>query len=104
MALADAHPDWLLGFEDEVWWSRLVSPALHAWADEDRPLRLVEQAVAPNNPDPKALACYGVCFPASDEVWLRFLDGRPISAVTTVFLDWCAQEAAVRGKRVLALI
>src|SRR5262249_27327239 len=38
-----AHsPDWVLGFQDETWWSRLARPALHAWAEDDRPLRLVE--------------------------------------------------------------
>jgi transposase len=101
---AAAHPDWLLGFEDETWWSRLAAPALHAWADADRPLRLVEQAVAKDDPDMKALACYGVLLPATGEVWLRFLDGRPVSAVTTVFLDWCCREAAARGKTALLLI
>ncbi len=101
---ADAHPDWLLGFEDEAWWSRLAAPALHAWADGDRPLRLVEQAVAKDDPDKKALACYGVLFPATKAVWLRFLDGRPVSAVTTTFLNWCSQEAAARGTRALLLV
>ncbi len=101
---AAAHPDWLLGFEDEVWWSRLAPPALHAWADGDRPLRLVEQAVAKDDPDKQALACYGLLLPQLDEVWLRFLDGRPISAVTTVFLDWCCQAAAARGKTALLLV
>src|SRR5205823_12239468 len=37
-------------------------------------------------------------------VWLRFLGGRPISAVTTAFLEWCCQEAAARGKAALLLI
>jgi transposase len=101
---ADAHPDWLLGFEDEVWWSRLAPPALHAWADGDRPLRLVEQAVAKDDPDKQALACYGVLFPATRAVWLRFLDGRPISAVTTTFLGWCCEQAAAAGKRALLLV
>jgi transposase len=101
---AAAHPDWLLGFEDEVWWSRLAAPALHAWADADRPLRLVEQAVAPDDPDRKALACYGLLLPATNEVWLRFLDGRPVSAVTTIFLEWCCQEAAARGAAALLLV
>src|SRR5256885_2855046 len=50
--------------------------SLHAWADGDRPLRLVEQAVAKDAPAKKALACYGALFPATGEVWLRFLDGR----------------------------
>ncbi len=101
---ADARPDWLLGFEDEVWWSRLAPPALRAWVDGDRPLRLVEQAVAKDDPDKQALACYGVLFPATQEVWLRFLDGRPISAVTTTFLGWCCEQAAAQGKRALLLV
>ena len=42
--------------------------------------------------------------PATDEVWLRFLDGRPVSAVTTTFLGWCCQEAAARGKAALLLV
>ena len=104
MRLVQVHPDWALGFEDEVWWSRLARPALHAWAEADQPVRLVEQAVAPDDPDPKALACYGLLLPELDEVWLRFLDGRPVSAVTTVFLDWCCQEAAARGKTALLLV
>ena len=36
------------------------APALHAWAAGDRPLRLVEQPVAKDDPDRKARACYGV--------------------------------------------
>src|SRR5690349_15900929 len=43
--LAESHPEWVLGYQDETWWSRLAIPAMHAWADEGRPLRLVEQAV-----------------------------------------------------------
>jgi hypothetical protein len=30
MRLAATHPTWALGFEDEVWWSRLALPHLHA--------------------------------------------------------------------------
>jgi hypothetical protein len=84
--LARAHPEWVLGFPDETWWSRLAQPALHAWAEPDQPLRLVEQTVAKTDPDPKALACYGLLlrWAASadgwhEEAWLRFVDGRPIS-------------------------
>ena len=39
--LAASHPTWALGFQDEVWWSRLARPSLHAWAEEDDVLRLV---------------------------------------------------------------
>ena len=37
--LAAAHSEWVLGFADEVWWSRLAQPELHTWA-EDQPVRL----------------------------------------------------------------
>ena len=93
-------------------------PALHAWAEEDQPLRLVEQAVAKDDPDPKALACYGLLLradptdeDAADQMWLRFVDGRPVSAVTIDFLAWCCAQAPGRrqggaaaglGQRLLA--
>ena len=67
-------------------------------------MRLVERAVAKGDQEKKALACYGVLCPTTKEVWLRFLDGRPLSAVTTGFLDWCCDEAAARGKRALPLV
>jgi DDE superfamily endonuclease len=37
-------------------------------------------------------------------MWLRFVDGRPLSAVTTAFLAWCAARAAAAGKRALLLV
>lgn len=109
--LARGHPDWLLGFEDEVWWSRLARPALYAWQDDDQPVRLIEQTVARDDPDPKALACYGLlarCWAdptqRTEEMWLRFVDGRPVSAVTIDFLGWCAQQAQAQGKRAVLLV
>ncbi len=107
------HPEWALAFEDEGWWSRLAHPALHAWADPDRPLRLVEQTVAKDDPDPKALACSGLLVrwwergPAArarEEAWLRFVDGRPVGAITTRFLDWSCAKLAAAGKRALLLV
>ena len=32
-------------------------------------------------------------------LWLRFVDGRPVSAVTRVCHAWCAAQAAALGKR-----
>src|SRR5262249_52815950 len=108
IALARQHPDWALGFADETWWSRLAQPHAHAWADAaDGPLRLVEQAVAKGDPDPKALACYGVLLRQggqSERVWLRFVEGRPISALTEQFLGWCASRLQEAGVRVWVLI
>jgi len=109
--LARRHPDWLLGFEDEVWWSRLAHPALYAWQEDDQPLRLIEQTVARDDPDPKALACYGLlarCWDTAgqrhEDLWLRFVEGRPVSAVTIDFLLWCATRAQERGKHAVLLI
>jgi transposase len=109
--LAAGHPDWALGFEDEVWWSRLAQPALSAWAAGDRPPRLVAQAVAPGDPGPKALACYGLLARWAqpdggwqEEAWLRFVDGRPVSGITTQYLAWCCTKLQALGKRALLLI
>ncbi len=101
-----------MGFEDEVWWSRYEQPRLHAWADIDRPLRLVEQSVAKEDKAPKALACYGLLVQlrqqaegeVEEQMWLRFVAGRPVSAITTQFLDWCCQKLEAVGKSVLLLV
>jgi transposase len=100
-----------LGFQDETWWSRYETPRLHAWAEPDQALRLVQQPVPKKEPDPKALACYGllVSCPADaewqqDQVWLRFVDGRPVSAITTQFLAWSCDKLEAAGKRALLLI
>ncbi len=37
-------------------------------------------------------------------MWLRFVDGRPVSSITTQFLSWCAEELEAAGKKVLLLI
>ena len=109
--LAATHPTWALGFQDEVWWSRLARPSLQAWVEEADRLRLVEQVVAKDDPDPKALACYGLLLradptaeDATDQLWLRFVDGRPVSAVTIDDLDWCCRKLHAAGKEALFLI
>jgi DDE superfamily endonuclease len=111
MGWVQTHPTWVLGFEDEVWWSREAQPHLHAWSEAGQPLRLVEQSVAKTDPDPKALACYGLLVRWPDATgrrqeaaWLRFVDGRPVSAVTTQFLAWCCRELARAGTTALALV
>jgi transposase len=104
---ANAHAGWALGFADEVWWSRLAQPHLHAWAEADQPLRLVEQTVAKDDPDPKALACFGVLLrrrAQAEAVWLRFVVGRPVSALTIAFLDWCCPKLEALGVPVWVLI
>jgi transposase len=107
IALAGTRPDWAIGFEDEVWWSRVRHPTLRAWTD-GVPLRLTARTVAEDERDPKALACYGLLVrPGADvpeEVWLRFVDERPISAVTIAFVTWCCERLAAMGITTLVLI
>jgi transposase len=101
--LAESHPDWVLGFQDECWWSRLALPALHAWADA-QPLRLVEQTTNSADPDPKALSCYGLLRADSGEMLVRFVQGRPVSQVTEDFLAWVVGRLAAAGKKALLLV
>jgi hypothetical protein len=104
--LALSHREWLLGFEDETWWSRFEQPKLYAWAQQDHPLRLMEQVKAASDKEAKALACYGLLVreTEAEQVWLRFVDGRPVSAFTQDFLTWLGEKAQALGKRVLALV
>ncbi len=109
--LAASHPDWALGFEDEVWWSRVALPALYAWSQAKEGLRLIERSVAKEDPDPKALACYGLLVRLGgaesalrEQVWLRFVEGRPVSGQTIPFLGWCCEELAALGKQALLLV
>ena len=101
--LASRRPDWVLGFADEVWWSRLAHPDLHAWTG-DEPLRLVQRESDRDDPDPKALACYGLLRRDTGGMMLRFVDGRPVSHVTTAFLGWACERLAAEGKSALLLV
>jgi hypothetical protein len=109
--LAATHPDWALGFADEVWWSRIAQPPVRAGTATGQPLRLVEQTVAEHQP--KAVACYGLLVrwwavargdDPTEALWLRFVDGRPISGVTIPFLAWCTAKLAAAGKTALLLV
>ena len=105
IGLSERNPGWVLSFEDETWWSRLALPSLHAWGEEDEPLRLEQRSVAEDDPDPKAISGYGQYLPGLDEqTWLRFVNGRPMSGATTRFLSWCSEELAEAGKKVLVLV
>ncbi len=105
IAWASQQPSWAIGFGDEVWWSRFALPQMYAWQSQDQPVRLVEQPWRKDDPDPKALACYGVLWqhgapddPDRSQAWLRFVTGRPVSAITTQFLEWCCERLLKEGK------
>ena len=111
IAWASTQPHWAIGYLDEVWWSRFALPRLHAWQDDAHPVRLVEQSWHKGDPDPKALACYGVLWqrgeasePIRDQMSLRFVTGRPVSDITTQFLQWGCDQVQAQGKTAWLLI
>jgi hypothetical protein len=94
----------LRGREDVV---ESANPALDARLERRR------RALAPagsaidhqkDDPDPKAISCYGLYLPEFEETWLRFVDGRPVGRITTRFLSWCSEKLVAAGKRVLVLV
>ncbi len=83
----------------------LAVPILSSWSEEGKPLRLIQQSVAKDDPEPKAVSCYyGLYLPEFERTWLRFVDGRPVSGITTRFLRWCCEKLKALGKKVLLLI
>jgi transposase len=101
--LARTHPEWVLGYADEAWWSRLALPNLHAWSDT-APLHLVQREADRTDPDPKALCCYGLLRDDTGQMLLRFVQGRPVSQVTEDFLAWVCARLAAEGKKALLLV
>jgi transposase len=101
--LCETQEEWVLGFMDEVWWSRLAQPQLKSWT-EDKPLRLVEKVWTKAETAPKALCCYGLLRADSEQVLLRFVDGRPVSHVTIDFLEWVCGRLAQDDKKVFVLV
>jgi hypothetical protein len=91
---------------------------MHTWAEQGKPLRLqeFEAPKAPkakgrarkddNDSDPKALCCYGLLREDSGQMLLRFVDGRPVSHVSTAsaYLQWVCERLGSESKRVLVLI
>jgi transposase len=104
MRVAQANPDWAVGFCDECWWSRVALPTFSSWSEEGKPHRMIQRSVAKDDPEPKAVSCYGLYLPELDDTWLRFVDGRPVSSITTQFLWWCSEKLEAAGKKVLVLI
>jgi transposase len=89
---------------DEVWWSRLSQPNLHSWSEQDKPLRLQELSKEKDDPDSKALACYGMLSATSGRMSLRFVTGRPVSSVTIEFLQRLCEQTRAQGHCALVLI
>lgn len=101
--IAAQHDTWVVGFQDEVWWSRLAYPDMHAWSEDD-PFKLHQKHIEKTDPDPKAIACYGLWCPVLAIMVIRFVQSRPVSDLTCQYLEWVCQSLHSLGKRVLVLI
>jgi hypothetical protein len=74
-------------------------------------VRLIEKEAIKGDSDPKALAAYGILVRTKEadgqlreRTWLRFVDGRPVSSITTQFLGWSCKKLAAMGKKALLMI
>ena len=76
---------------------------MHSWAAA-QPLRLVERTAEKADAEAKALCCYGLLRADTEDIWLRFVQGRPVSEVTRQFLDWVCEQLAKEGKKGLLLV
>lgn len=83
---------------------------MRAWQAPDQPARLQEPGRIVGDRDPTALACYGVLLRPSavtgrgEQMLLRFVDGRPVSAVTIAVLERWSMQMFSMGKTALILI
>jgi len=74
-------------------------------------MRLIEKEAIKGDSDPKALAAYGMLVRTKEadgqireRTWVRFVDGRPVSSITTQFLKYSCQKLAAMGKKALLMI
>jgi hypothetical protein len=79
--LAAQQGEGVLGFVDETWWSRLAHPPVYSWT-EGAALRLMKLQRTEGEGDPQALCCDGLLRTDTKQIWLRFVDGRGLSATS----------------------
>jgi transposase len=103
LRLSADHPEWAIGFEDEVWWSRIAQPKVRAWTDGP-PLKVQVLKSEDGDPDADAIACYGFYRYDTRKVGVRFVEGRPSGEITAQFLEWLCRGAGQEGKKVLVVI
>ena len=108
--MAESQPDWAYSFQDETWWSRFSQPNLHSWVESGQYTKLIQQTHTKDDPDPKALACYGLLVRwkndkahIKEKIGLRFVAGNPCAELTIKYLQWSCSKAHQSGKRVLVM-
>ena len=101
--LSQDNGEIVLGFLDEVWWSRFSQPKVRTW-EFGKALRMVQREADKADKEPKAIACYGLLRKDTEQVKVRFLEDRPISEITISFLEWIIEELEKEEKKALFLI
>jgi hypothetical protein len=108
--ITESQADWAYSFQDETWWNRFFHPDLHSWVEDEQFTKLVEQVYTKNDPDPKALACFGLLVhwqnkkaQIKEKVWLHFVKRNPCSDLTIKYLRWVCSKALQSGKPVLVM-
>ncbi len=94
----------MLVWEDECWFSRFAQPTMNAWTADGKALALLQQDKSKDDPEPKAVSCFGALDHESGKVFLRFSDGQPNSTYTLEFIEYLLSVATKRRKRVLVVI
>lgn len=65
---------------------------------------MVATPATTHDPEPKALACYGLRRTDPEQIWLRFGAERPVSALTTQFGHWSCWRWQRQGKKALRVV
>lgn len=65
---------------------------------------MIAQVLPKRDAEPKALCGYGILRTETRDLLLRFVNGRPVSHVTTAFFAWVCACLARERKRGLGLI
>jgi transposase len=81
----------------------LAQPHLATWTLE-KALPLLSKQVAKEDTDRKAIACSALLRSDTEQMLLRFVEGRPISQVSCDYLAWVTQKLAAEGKKALLLL
>lgn len=97
--IASSHPEGLLWWQDECWFSRFAQPNAHAWGG----LHLIEREPAYQEAS-KALACYGAVRQDTGQLHLAFCSGQPNSDATLQFLAQLLAIGRAEGKRWIMVI
>ncbi len=53
------------------------------WSEGGKPPPLMRRSIAKEDPDPEAISRYGLFLPEFEQTWLRFVEVRAVSGITT---------------------